>query len=140
MTAIIVHSSIFPSIQIAELVKRLEELQAKLPLSLHKPIPPVPVIRPDEVPERSYQYTNETLLKFKEEMKAKEEAERLAAMGAGDGFFGGFGGGGDEGGNDNNGSKEGEGEGGGQEGGGAHSQEDAQDTQEAVSECLFCKA
>ena len=140
MTAIIVYSSIFPSIQIAELVKRLEELQAKLPPSLHKPIPPIPVIRPDEVPERSYQYTNETLLKFKEEMKAKEEAERLAAMGAGDGFFGGFGGGGgDEGGNDNNGSKEGEGEGGGQEGG-AQSQEDAQNTQEAVSECLFCKA
>ena len=83
--------------QISELVKRLEELQVKLPPSLHKPIPPVPVIRPEEVPERKYHYTKESLLKFKEEKKAKEEAERLAATGAGDGFFGGFGGGGGEG-------------------------------------------
>ena len=113
-------------------MKRLEELHTKLPPSLHKPIPPVPVIRPDEVPERRFEYTTETLLKFKEEKKARDEAERLAATGAGDGFFGGFGGGGGgEGeGEGGNGDKEGEG---GEEQDGAQSQEDAQDTQEAVS-------
>ena len=98
-------SCILTFLQISELVKSLEELQTKLPPSLHKPIPPVPVIKPEEVPERRYHYTKETLLKFKEEKKAKEEAERQAAIGAGDGFFGGFGGGG-----------EGEGEGGGENG------------------------
>ena len=110
-------------------MKRLEELHTKLPPSLHKPIPPVPVIRPDEVPERRFQYTTETLLKFKEEKKARDEAERLAATGAGDGFFGGFGGGG-EGGSGDQESKEKEG---GEEQNGAQSQEDTQDSQEAVS-------
>ena len=110
-------------------MKRLEELHTKLPPFLHKPIPPVPVIRPDEVPERRFQYTTETLLKFKEEKKARDEAERLAATGAGDGFFGGFGGGG-EGGSGDQESKEGEG---GEEQNGAQSQEDTQDSQEAVS-------
>ena len=109
-------------------MKRLEDLQTKLPASLHKPIPPVPVIRPDEVPERQYQYTKETLLKFKEEKKAKDEAERLAATGAGDGFFGGFGGGGG-----GNGDQEDKKEEGGEEQDGAQSQEDVQDAQETVS-------
>ena len=115
-------------------MKRLEELHTKLPPSLHKPIPPVPVIMPDEVPERRFEYTTETLLKFKEEKKARDEAERLAATGAGDGFFGGFGGGGGgegEGEGGNGDKKEGEG---GEEQDGAQSQEDAQETQEAVSE------
>ena len=114
-------------------MKRLEDLQTKLPASLHKPIPPVPVIRPDEVPERQYQYTKETLLKFKEEKKAKDEAERLAATGAGDGFFGGFGGGGGEGeGGGGNGDQEDKKEEGGEEQDGAQSQ-DVQDAQETVS-------
>ena len=114
-------------------MKRLEELHTKLPPSLHKLIPPVPVIRPDEVPERRFQYTTEILLKFKEEKRAKDEAERLAATGAGDGFFGGFGGGGGEG-EAGNGDQESKDEGErGEEQDGAQSQEDAQDTQEAVS-------
>ena len=54
------------------------------------------------------------------EKRAKDEAERLAATGAGDGFFGGFGGGGGEGEgkgggeNGNHDKKEGEGEDGSQ--------------------------
>ena len=59
----------------------------------------MPTVRPEEVPERKLQYTKESLLKFKEQLKAKEEAERQAAAAGGDGgFFGGFGGGdGDDG-------------------------------------------
>lgn len=78
------------------------------------------MIRPEEVPERRYHYTKETLLKFKEEKKAKDEAERLKATGAGDGFFGGFGGGGDG---------EGEGGEGGGEGGNGDQENKEQDGQ-----------
>lgn len=62
-----------------------------------KPLPPIPTVRPEEVPERSQEYTRESLLKFKEEKAVREEAERQDAAGMGDGgFFGGFGGGGEE--------------------------------------------
>lgn len=62
-----------------------------------KPLPPIPTMRPEEVPEKRQEYTRESLLKFKEEKAAREEAERQAAAGLGEGgFFGGFGGGGDE--------------------------------------------
>ena len=55
-------------------------------------------MRPEETPEKQREYTKESLLKFKEEKAALDEAERLAAAGLGEGgFFGGFGGGGDEG-------------------------------------------
>ena len=80
--------------QISSLVSRLEDIQSELPKSLHKPLPLVPRVRPEEVPERKLQYTKESLLQFKEQLKAKEEAERQAAAAGGDGgFFGGFGGG-----------------------------------------------
>lgn len=60
-----------------------------------KPLPPIPTLRPEEVPEREQEYTKESLLQFKEETTARNDAERLAAAGGGDGgFFGGFGGGG----------------------------------------------
>ncbi len=50
------------------------------------------------MPEKQREYTKESLLKFKDEKVAMDEAERLAAAGLGEGgFFGGFGGGGDEG-------------------------------------------
>ena len=102
----------------------------------------MPEIRPEEVPERRYQYTKESLLKFKEEKAAKDEAERLAATGAGDGFFGGFGGGGGgegEGGDEKEG---GEGENGdGEEKDkqdGAQPQEQEQDVQETV--CVLSRS
>ena len=64
----------------------------------HKPLPPVPVVHPDEIPEKQLEYTKESLLKFKAEQAAREKAEKLEAAGLGEGgFFGGFGGGGDEG-------------------------------------------
>ena len=58
----------------------------------HKPLPKVPIIRPEEVPERKMEYNKQSLLQFKEELVAKEEADKLAAsrIKAG-GLFGGFG-------------------------------------------------
>lgn len=88
-------------VQISTLVSQLEALQSQLPHHLHKPLPPVPKVRPEEVPERKMEYTKESLLLFKAQIKAKEEAERqAAATGADGGFFGGFGGEGGEGGED----------------------------------------
>ncbi len=76
----------------------MDSLQTTLPKALHKPLPQVPHIKPEEVPERKLEYTKESLLLFKEELRAKEEAARqAAATGADGGFFGGFGGEGGEG-------------------------------------------
>ena len=70
--------------------------------SNRKPLPPIPTMRPEEVPEKQREYTKETLLKFKEEKAAMDEAEKMAAAGLGEGgFFGGFGGGGDDEGEEN---------------------------------------
>eukprot|EP00731_Ephydatia_muelleri_P023978 Em0016g249a len=63
---------------------------------MHKPLPTIPVIKPEEVPERELQPSKETLHKFKEEMLSREAADKQKAAGVGDGFggFGGFGDGG----------------------------------------------
>ena len=74
-------------------MSEIDTLQTTLPTALCKPLPQIPVIKPEEVPERKLEYTKESLLAFKEELRAKEEAERqAAATGADGGFFGGFGG------------------------------------------------
>ena len=79
-------------------MNRIAALQSTMSSTHHKPLPPVPVMRPEEVPEKEREYSKESLLKFKEERAAREEAERLAAAGGGEGgFFGGFGGGGGDG-------------------------------------------
>jgi len=79
-------------------VDKIKDLQTKLHRSYHKPLPTVPTIHSDEMPEKRMEYTREILIKFKEEEKTRAEAEKKAAAGMGDGgFFGGFGGG-DEGG------------------------------------------
>ncbi len=80
-------------------MSEIDTLQTTLPTALCKPLPQIPVIKPEEVPERKLEYTKESLLAFKEELRAKEEAERqAAATGADGGFFGGFGGDGGDGG------------------------------------------
>ena len=77
-------------------MERITELQSKLNPAHHKPLPPIPTIRPEEVPEKRDHYTRESLLRFKDDQAAREEAERQDAAGMGDGgFFGGFGGGGE---------------------------------------------
>ena len=86
---------------------KIEELHTKLHRSYHKPVPAVPAIHPEEVPERQNEYTRETLIDFKEKEGARAEAERQEAAGMGEGgFFGGFGGGG--GGGDGGGESKGE--------------------------------
>ena len=74
---------------------KISALQCTMSPAHLKPLPPVPTMRPEEIPEREQEYTKESLLKFKEDQAARESAERLAAAGGGEGgFFGGFGGGG----------------------------------------------
>lgn len=95
--------------KIKDLVNEITRLQSNMNPAHHKPLPPIPMVRPEEVPERRREYTKESLLQFKEEKAAREEAERQAAAGLGEGgFFGGFGGGEGEEGEEGEG-KEGEG-------------------------------
>ena len=80
------------------MVDKIANLQSDMNPSHRKPLPPIPAMQPEEVPEKQREYTKDSLLKFKEDKAAMDEAERLAAAGLGEGgFFGGFGGGGDEG-------------------------------------------
>eukprot|EP00731_Ephydatia_muelleri_P035796 Em0162g2a len=53
---------------------------------MHKPLPTIPVIKPEEVPERELQPSKETLHKFKEEMLSREAADKQKAAGVGDGL------------------------------------------------------
>ncbi|NWW19804.1 CFA44 protein, partial [Falcunculus frontatus] len=57
--------------EIKGLVKELKSIQASLDLSEHLPIPPIPQLHPDEVPEKVIEYNSDVLLKFKEEQEAK---------------------------------------------------------------------
>ncbi|NWV89350.1 CFA44 protein, partial [Machaerirhynchus nigripectus] len=57
--------------EIKSLVKELKSIQASLDLSEHLPIPPIPQLHPDEVPEKVIEYNSDVLLKFKEEQEAK---------------------------------------------------------------------
>lgn len=72
-----------------------------------KPLPLIPVMLPEEIPEKKLEYTRESLLKFRDETAAREKAAKLAAASGGDGgFFGGFGGDEDEGGKEGGKEKE----------------------------------
>ncbi|NXB56408.1 CFA44 protein, partial [Struthidea cinerea] len=57
--------------EIKDLVKELKSTQASLDLSEHLPIPPIPQLHPDEVPEKVIECNSDVLLKFKEEQEAK---------------------------------------------------------------------
>ncbi|NWW12149.1 CFA44 protein, partial [Oreocharis arfaki] len=57
--------------EIKGLVKELKSIQASLDLSEHLPIPPIPHLHPDEVPEKVIEYNSDVLLRFKEEQEAK---------------------------------------------------------------------
>ncbi|XP_068925975.1 cilia- and flagella-associated protein 44 [Petaurus breviceps papuanus] len=60
------------------LVQELKTIQAILPADKHLPIPEVPQLQPEEVPEKKYQYDDEILLEFKleQEKKAMEEQQK----------------------------------------------------------------
>ncbi|XP_060626745.2 cilia- and flagella-associated protein 44 [Anolis sagrei] len=77
-------------------VQALKNIQASLDPSKHLPVPPVPQLLPEETPEKKFQYDNETLLKFRQELeeqglKVKEAMPVVPSAEAGG--LGGFGGG-----------------------------------------------
>ncbi|NXM90443.1 CFA44 protein, partial [Oenanthe oenanthe] len=59
--------------EIKSLVKEVKSIQASLDISEHLPIPLIPQLHPDEVPEKIVEYNHDVLLKFKEEQEAKAE-------------------------------------------------------------------
>uniref|UniRef100_A0A8C3XZH1 Cilia- and flagella-associated protein 44 n=1 Tax=Catharus ustulatus TaxID=91951 RepID=A0A8C3XZH1_CATUS len=61
--------------EIKSLVKEVRSIQASLDVSEHLPIPLIPQLHPDEVPEKVVEYNSDVLLKFKEEQEAKAKLE-----------------------------------------------------------------
>uniref|UniRef100_U3JTT5 Cilia- and flagella-associated protein 44 n=1 Tax=Ficedula albicollis TaxID=59894 RepID=U3JTT5_FICAL len=59
--------------EIKSLVKEVKSIQASLDISEHLPIPLIPQLHPDEVPEKIVEYNSDVILKFKEEQEAKAE-------------------------------------------------------------------
>ncbi|NWY37247.1 CFA44 protein, partial [Sylvia atricapilla] len=57
--------------EIKSLVKEVKSIQASLDVSEHLPVPLIPQLHPDEVPEKIVEYNSDVLLKFKEEQEAK---------------------------------------------------------------------
>ncbi|NXP06425.1 CFA44 protein, partial [Thinocorus orbignyianus] len=57
------------------LVQELKSIQAALDLSECLPLPPIPQLYPDEVPEKKFEYDSDILLKFKEEQEAKAKLQ-----------------------------------------------------------------
>ncbi|NXT11860.1 CFA44 protein, partial [Prunella fulvescens] len=59
--------------EIKSLVKEVKSIQANLDVSEHLPVPLIPQLHPDEVPEKIVEFNSEVLLKFKEEQEAQAE-------------------------------------------------------------------
>ncbi|KAF1469534.1 Cilia- and flagella-associated protein 44, partial [Megadyptes antipodes antipodes] len=57
------------------LVQELKSIQTALDLSERLPLPPIPQLYPDEVPEKKFEYDSDVLLKFKEEQEAKAKLQ-----------------------------------------------------------------
>nr|XP_007983992.1 cilia- and flagella-associated protein 44 isoform X9 [Chlorocebus sabaeus] len=74
------------------LVQELKNIQLTLHVSKHIPIPQIPQIHPEEVPEKRFQYDEEALLNFKQQhMKSDDEkspgVEQTGSGGPGGGFL-----------------------------------------------------
>nr|XP_051674406.1 cilia- and flagella-associated protein 44 [Oryctolagus cuniculus] len=74
------------------LVQELKNIQLSLDVSKHIPIPQVPQIYPEEVPERRFHYDEETLLRFKRQrMKSRDQnssqVEQVGSGSSGGGFL-----------------------------------------------------
>ncbi|XP_048254045.1 cilia- and flagella-associated protein 44-like isoform X2 [Haliotis rufescens] len=81
-------------------VHQLHTVQTRLFPDRHKPLPNIPDMHMEELPEKRLEYTRETLLQFKKDMESQRIAEQKTKAG-GSGFgagFGGFSGGGGGGG------------------------------------------
>ncbi|NXC68818.1 CFA44 protein, partial [Anhinga anhinga] len=61
--------------KIKGLVQELKSIQTALDLSERLPLPLIPQLYPDEVPEKKFEYDNDILLKFKEEQEAKAKLQ-----------------------------------------------------------------
>ncbi|PKU36424.1 wd repeat-containing protein 52 [Limosa lapponica baueri] len=73
------------------LVQELKSIQAVLDLSERLPLPLIPQLHPDEVPEKKFEYDSDTLLKFKEEQEAKAKLqEKLEGSSSSDALRHGF--------------------------------------------------
>lgn len=57
------------------LLQELKSVQAALDLSECLPLPLIPQLHPDEVPEKRFEYDHDILLKFKEEQAAKTKLQ-----------------------------------------------------------------
>uniref|UniRef100_A0A8B9S2J3 Cilia- and flagella-associated protein 44 n=1 Tax=Apteryx owenii TaxID=8824 RepID=A0A8B9S2J3_APTOW len=57
------------------LVQELKSVQAALDLSEQLPVPPIPQLHPDEVPEKKFQFDSNILLKFKHEQEAEAKLQ-----------------------------------------------------------------
>lgn len=68
------------------LLQELKSVQAALDLSERLPLPLIPQLHPDEVPEKRFEYDHDILLKFKEKQAAKatlqEQLEESPSSGA----------------------------------------------------------
>ncbi|XP_004436632.2 PREDICTED: cilia- and flagella-associated protein 44 [Ceratotherium simum simum] len=74
------------------LVQELKNIQSALHISKHILIPQIPQIHPEEVPEKRFQYDEETLLAFKQQqMKSQDEkapqVEQTGSTGSSGGFL-----------------------------------------------------
>ncbi|KAI4548407.1 hypothetical protein MG293_000737 [Ovis ammon polii] len=63
------------------LVQELKNIQSTLPIFKHLPIPQVPQIYPEEVPEKRFQYDDETLLAFKQQQQVKSQDGKAHQVG-----------------------------------------------------------
>ncbi|XP_009865400.1 PREDICTED: WD repeat-containing protein 52, partial [Apaloderma vittatum] len=61
--------------EIKRLVQELKSIQAALDLSECLPLPLIPQLYPDEIPEKKFECDSDTLLKFKEEQEAKTKVQ-----------------------------------------------------------------
>lgn len=61
--------------EIKRLVQELKSIQGALDLSECLPLPLIPQLHPDEVPEKKFEYDSDILLKFKEEQEAKAKLQ-----------------------------------------------------------------
>ncbi|NXG59622.1 CFA44 protein, partial [Hemiprocne comata] len=57
------------------LVQELKSIQAALDLSERLPLPLIPLLHPDEIPEKKFEYDRDILLKFQEEQEAKAKLQ-----------------------------------------------------------------
>ncbi|KAM8976941.1 cilia- and flagella-associated protein 44 [Pelodytes ibericus] len=76
--------------EIQQLVEEVRLTQSKLDSSKHMPIPPVPSMLPDEMPEEKFEYNSDKLRKFKLEQESKAKIPD-ALQGGGFRGLGGFG-------------------------------------------------